>query len=83
MPVTFQTFASLLNDAEIKLRIEVHGPVVDALVGPVRIGDIERTDDGVACDLAFDSLGLLKQLCGVLAEADVLDIEVTTRENEK
>ena len=79
MTVSFQTFISLLNNAEAPLRIEIHGPVVDALVGNARIGDIERTEGGVACDLAFDSLSMLLQLCGVLADAEVLDIEITTR----
>ncbi len=78
MPVTFQTFASLLNDAEIKLRINMHGPVVDALAGAARIGDIERTEDGLACDLAFDSLNMLLRLCGILADVEVLDINITT-----
>jgi hypothetical protein len=65
-----------LSGATIRLRLVVHGPVVECLAG-VRVLSTDRTADGVVCDLEIDGLSTLMKVCDLLVQAEVVDINIT------
>lgn len=69
-------FDLLLGGAKIRLRVIIHGPVVECLSG-IKVVSASRTLDGVACDLEIDGLGMLIKIANLLVQAEVVDVNVT------